>query len=323
MNRREFLVRSSLTTAAGAWLGSRLFAADAAPAPSPTPPAPSTPAGPPTGLPPSPKVEFKALRSDVGIAYGRGGTMGYLANADGLVAIDSAFPDAARMFLEGVPGRNGRKFDWLLNTHHHPDHTGGNATFKPHTKAIVAHDTVPELQRSRSRNPDAEVVADTLFAKEWKTQVGAETIVARHFGPAHTRGDSVIHFEKANVVHVGDLMFNHRYPVMDRAGGHTTKGWIAAIERLTKEFSADTIFIFGHAGPKYEVTGKGTDLLWLRDYLTAITAFVEKEKAAGKTKEEILVTRELPGFAELVTPGPNSGLTGNLGAIYDELAASG
>src|SRR5262245_9195703 len=122
MNRRDFLTRSSLFTAAG--LLARSIAAEKS--------APGSGGGPRPATSPAPVTpEFKSLRRDVGYFTARGGTIGWLVNKDALVAVDTQFFDTAPLFLKDLPGRSGRKLDVVVNTHHHGDHTGGNGVFKP------------------------------------------------------------------------------------------------------------------------------------------------------------------------------------------------
>ncbi|HUR60537.1 MAG TPA: MBL fold metallo-hydrolase [Opitutaceae bacterium] len=310
MNRRDFLVRSSLLTTAG--LLARSSAAEnsvTSPAPRPaTSPAPSTP-------------EFAPLRRDVGYFTARGGTIGYLVNRDAVAAIDTQFPDTAKLFLEGLPGRAGRKLDLVVNTHHHGDHTGGNAVFKPETKMIVGHVNVPELQRARAaadKKGDNPTSPDTTFADTWRKELGGEVISAKYFGAAHTKGDIVTHLEKANVIHMGDLMFNRLYPVIDRPGGGNIAHWIVVLEQVAKTYPADGIYVFGHGNPKFGVTGKQADLLVFRDYLSGLMDYTQKRIKAGDTKEKIVALENLPGFADYHLPLPNR-LGGNLSVAYDEL----
>ena len=84
----------------------------------------------------------------MGLFTCRGGTIGSLVNADGIAAVDAQFPDSAKLFLDGLPERRGRKIDLLINSHHHGDHTSGNSVFQPETKAIVAQENVPALQKA-------------------------------------------------------------------------------------------------------------------------------------------------------------------------------
>ena len=275
----------------------------------------------PKGAPAPTVPEFKLLRRDVGIFTARGGSIGYLVSKDALAAIDTQFADTAPMFLSGLPGRAGRKLDVLVNSHHHGDHTGGNLVFKPETKKIVAHANVPALQRTaaeRSKSLDKQAYADTTFATTWRMPVGGETLSAAYHGAAHTSGDIITHFEKANVVHMGDLAFNRLYPVIDRGSGGRIRGWISVLEKAAKAYSADTIVIFGHGNPKFGAVGKPADLLILRDYLSAVLDYVGKKIAAGEPKEKIVALENLPGFPDFHLPLPNR-LGGNLATAYDEL----
>jgi len=322
MNRRDFLLRSGAAVSLSLLAKSPLFAQSTSPNAGPSAPPATAPVRPPT-----PATAFKPLRRNAGYFTGGGGTIGWLAAADALVAVDTQFPNTASVFLKEMPARNERMLDAVINTHHHGDHTGGNATFRPVTKTIVAHANVPDLLRARAeadkRTLDPAMVPDATFAETWRRDFGDETIAARYFGPAHTRGDIVIHFEKANVIHTGDLMFNRLYPVIDRPGGASIRGWIGVLEKLTQTYPADAIYIFGHGNQKFGVTGGHADLLVFRDYLAALLAHVEGGIKAGKTKEEIGKLENLAGFPDLhVPPGRGNRLPSNLAVAYDELTAS-
>lgn len=275
--------------------------------------------------PPAPPVvpEFHPLRRNVGYFTARGGTIGWLASSEALAVVDTQFADTAALCLAGLPGRAERTIDVVINTHHHGDHTSGNGVFKPVTKTIVAQANVPVLQRaaaehSKPPTTDKQVYADTTFAETWRKELGDEVVSARYFGPAHTNGDSVILFEKANVVHMGDLMFNRVYPVIDRVSGASIRNWIVILERVAKEYPADAIYIFGHGGAKSGVSGQRAELLVLRDYFTALLEHVQAQIAAGKTKAEISTLENFPGFPEFHQKLPNR-LGSNLGVAYDEL----
>jgi cyclase len=267
--------------------------------------------------------EFKALRRDVGYFTARGGTIGWLASASALAAVDTQFPETAKLFLEGLPGRGGRKLDVLVNSHHHGDHTGGNGVFKPETKTIVAHANVPRLQRAaaeKSKSSAPQTYADTTFPENWRLELGAETISARYFGAAHTSGDIVTLFEKANVVHMGDLMFNRMYPVIDRPAGASIRGWITILEKVAKIYPADAIYVYGHGNTKFGVSGRSADLLVMRDYLSGLLDHVQKRIQAGEPKEKVVALDNLPGFPDFhVAPGAQNRLPLNLGVAFDEL----
>ncbi|HEY4989576.1 MAG TPA: MBL fold metallo-hydrolase [Opitutaceae bacterium] len=316
MNRRDF-IRSSLLLSAAAAAAGRLGAQTTA-MPSPTP---------------APATLFTPLRGDVGTFTCRGGTIGWLASRDALAIVDTQFPDTALLCLKGIPGIGVRTIDATLNTHHHGDHTGGNGVFKPVSRVLVAHERVPKLQFDAATRAEAQgtkidpaarvenqVFADTTFTDVWRRQIGSEIVTAEFRGPAHTGGDSVVIFEKANVVHMGDLVFNRLYPYVDRPGGASMRGWVKSLEDSAAAYPADAIYIFGHGNPKFGVTGTRSDLGVMRDFLSAVLDRVQKDVAAGREKAAVVALDNLPGFPDYHMPLPNRlGLV--LGAAFDELTA--
>jgi glyoxylase-like metal-dependent hydrolase (beta-lactamase superfamily II) len=315
MNRRDFLVRSSVFATAGLLVRSKLSAQN----PSSPPPAVVAVQPPPT------VAEFKSLRRDVGLFTGRGGTIGWLANKDALLVVDTQFPDTAATCLAGLPGGKGRMLDVVINTHHHGDHTGGNAVFKPATKTIVAHANVPKLQfaaAEKAGSLDKQAYADTTFPDVWRRELGHEIITAEYHGTGHTSGDVTVMFEKANVVHMGDLMFNRLYPAIDRPSGASIQHWIVVLEEVVKNYPADAIYVFGHGNAKFGVTGKRDDLLIFRDYLSALLDYTQKKITAGEPKEKIVALDNFPGFPDFhQPPGAGNRLPANLGVAFDELTA--
>lgn len=316
MNRRDFLVSSSAAVSLGLLARGSLFGQ--------TMPASSTPASAPAAAtPPAPPplvTEFKRLRRGVGTFTGRGGTIGWLGNEHAVVAVDTQFAEPAQRFIAGMPGRGDRRFDAVIDTHHHWDHTGGNATFRPLADRLVAHDAVPALQQAaaaRSPQMGAPTLPDTTFATTWKMDAGDEIISARHFGPAHTGGDIAVYFERANVVHVGDLVFNRLYPVTDKPGGCKVRSWIGVVEEIARTYPADALYIFGHGNPKFGITGDRTDVLQMATYLSALVAHVEAAIKAGQSKAEVVTQQNLDGFPDYHAQ-QNSRLPGNLGVVYDE-----
>jgi glyoxylase-like metal-dependent hydrolase (beta-lactamase superfamily II) len=263
-----------------------------------------------------PQPAFTPVRRNVGTFTMRGGTVGWLVNAGGVAVVDTQFPAEARALLEGLQSRsNNRGVDVLLNTHHHGDHTSGNPVFRGVARRVVAHAMADQHMRRAPgapqspqppqpaqppqppQNAPAPLYSDTTFTHDWSAEIGDERIVARHHGRAHTSGDAVITFERANVVHMGDLMFQRRHPVVDRAAGASMRNWMRVLEHVVNAHGQDTIYIFGHANTALPVTGSAADLLQFRDYLGAVLAFAERQIGAGRSREEILAMREpLAGF---------------------------
>jgi glyoxylase-like metal-dependent hydrolase (beta-lactamase superfamily II) len=225
----------------------------------------------------------------------------------------------------------------VINTHHHADHTGGNRIFKPAARTLVAQANVPALmfaaaeRAAKVEKPDAsgptvldpsqQAFPDTTFTDVWRRDFGDEIITAQYLGPAHTKGDVVVSFEKANVVHLGDLLFNRLYPVIDRPGGASIRGWIERLEEIVKIYPTDAIYVCGHGQKNFGVTLARGELLVFRDYLAALLEHVQKEINAGKTKAEIAALENFPGFPDFHLPRPNR-LGQNLSVAYDELTAT-
>ena len=304
VNRREFFVLSS--GALAAIPAARLLAQAAQAPPSP------------------PTTAFTPVRRSVNIFTGRGGTIGWLANKDALIVVDSQYPDTAKICLDGLKSRAARDVDVLFNTHHHLDHTGGNGVFRPSTKKIVAQANVPGLQRqvqSETPQPEAPTVADATFDKAWGEHAGGETITASYYGPAHTGGDAIIHFEKADVVHMGDLLFFKRHPRVDRAHGASIQNWMKALDTIAKEMPGNTIYIAGHAKDGGPVTTDKAALAEFRNYFDAVLTLTRKGIAEGQSKEAIAAAASLPGFESYQSSPPALTLAGVLTVAYDELTA--
>ena len=307
LDRRRFLALSSLALA-GSLKGSLVFAQ---PPQSTQVVAPSTP-------------RFVPLRDDVGYftSTGQAGTIGWLVNRDAVVVVDAQMTEPAGVCLAGIKERaNDRMIDVLFNTHHHDDHTGGNPVFRPATKKIVAHENVPALQKKAARpgTEESQVYADTTYSSVWSESFGRERVTARNYGAAHTLGDSVIAFHRANVVHMGDLVFNRRVPGFDRPGGCTIAAWATMLERVAKEHDADTIYICGHAKAGLPPTGSRAELLLQRDFLTALLERAKAGVQAGKARDEVVqMQAELKGLEEF---GPLT--AGALGAAWDEISGTG
>ena len=310
INRRQFLTTSSLAAAASA-LDLRALMASA-----------------PQAAQPPVETAFVSLRGSAGYFTGQGGTIGWHVDKKSVVVIDAQFPATAKICLDGINRRSlSRPIDFLVNTHHHADHTAGNVVFKPVTRKILAQVNEPRLQLEAAARaaknakpgappPPEQVVANVTYEKTWREGVGDGFLALKYYGPAHTSGDSVVTFERADVVHMGDLVFNRLHPYIDKPAGASIANWIKALETAVADHPKSTIFIFGHAGPKFEPTGSSADLLYMRDYLTALLEFVRGEMKAGKSREAILkITDPLKGFPD---HGPLVGRV--LSAAYDELA---
>ena len=302
MNRREFVATSSLGVAGLALGRSFSFAQPAAQAPPATP-------------------SFTDIRGGVGYFTARGGTIGYLITGDGAIAVDSQFPDTAGPCVEGLKQKAPKGIELLINTHHHGDHTGGNTVFKPAVKRIVCQEKCLEWHKKTAEaaaKPTPQAYADTTFGESWSATLGGEKVWAYYHGTGHTSGDAVIVFEKANVVHMGDLMFNRMHPRLDLGAGGSARHWITVLNTVAKKHS-DATFIFGHAKAGQPVIGPAKELQYFRDYLSKVVDTVEKAVKAKQSKEELTKLTEIAGFPDHAGSGQVLTIAGILGTVYDEL----
>ena len=151
--------------------------------------------------------------------------------------------------------------------------------------------------------------------------IGDETIRARHWGIAHTGGDAAIHFEQANIVHLGDLLNNRGYPNCDAPAGGSVHGWISVLEKMAPAYPADALYIYGHAEAGHPFIGTRPDLLYQRDYFRAVVEVAQKALKAGQPREEAIKLADLPGFTHFGGTKSRLGLV--IGIAYDELSKRG
>jgi len=248
------------------------------------------------------------LRGNVGYYTNSGGTIGvYLPNGkpEGGAVVDTQFPESAATLL-GILREKGKltRLGILANTHHHGDHTGGNEVFAGLAGTHVSHSRAKQnLIDNLARNGKESSVPlpSTVFDASWSTNLpdGKETISLTHFGPAHTGGDAVIHFENANVAHLGDLLFNRRFPYIDPASGGDILNWPRVLKDIRRAFNKRTLFLFGHAADDYPVVGTSADIKAFELYLKSLRRYVKKEKKKGSSLDDLKAkTVTIPGAPE-------------------------
>jgi cyclase len=316
------------------------LAVSAAPAPAPTP----TPDH--HDRPPETVFRVQPLGNDVYALYGRGGNVGFFVGPDAVTVIDSQFKEVAPGIVSEIKKVTDKPIKFLINTHFHGDHVGGNEVFR-NFAMIIAQDNVrtrmlasPETIKKEypARLEKAKQAGNDAMAKflqeqiEWANKVkveeiaapvltydselrihpgGGETIQIWHLPPAHTDGDSVVFFEKAKVLHMGDDFFNKVIPFIDVSGGGSAKGYLAALDKVIARVPADAKIIPGH--------GEVTDLAGLRafrQYIADVLDAAGKAKAAGKSKEDFVKDVDLPAYKDF--GGYKDRFKDNAATAYDE-----
>ena len=262
--------------------------------------------------------KIKMIRGGVSVFSEKGGTIAFLQTKNNFVVVDSQFQEQSNHLIAELKKLSENPIKFLINTHHHGDHTSGNIAFKGLVEHVVAHENSLKNQKIAAianKVEDKQLYPDVTFSKDWKSKVDNETIKAHYFGAGHTNGDSMIHFEKANVVHMGDLMFNRRYPYIDKGAGADIKNWISVLDKANSTFDKDTVFVFGHAFDPEKITGSKEDINVFKDYLEKLLMHVDQEIKSGKSKEEIMKITAINGVTEF----KGDGILRSLTAAYEEL----
>ena len=266
-----------------------------------------------------PAYKITMLRNDVGIFTEKGGTIAFYISKKGIAVVDAQFPETSKHLIDELKKLQDKPIDFLINTHHHGDHTGGNISFKGIAQHVVGHENcLSNYQRvaAEQHSEDKQLFQDLTFKDKWKTKVGDESIRAHYFGAGHTSGDALIHFEHANIVHVGDLMFNRVYPFIDKKAGASFTNWIKVLDKAQSTFDNKTLFVFGH-GSNNQVTGGKDDLKGLQQYITQLLDQVGKAIKQGKSKDEILQITSIDNVGDWKDEFKL--IKANLEAAYSEL----
>lgn len=258
------------------------------------------------------KVEIKSvpLAANLYFLEGAGGNIAALTGADGVLLVDDQFGPLAekiRAALQGVGAEKPVRF--VINTHYHFDHTDGNLAFAQGGALIIATDNLRARLASggvignggsisRKVKPvPAGALPEMTYAHELTIHLDGETVRVHHYPNAHTDGDSVVFFQNAKVVHMGDIYVRYGFPFIDTNGGGNVRGMIAACEDVARSAAADTKVVPGH--------GAVATLADLREYakmLTDTSALVRKALAAGKSLEQMKQEKLLGAWSERYSP---------------------
>jgi cyclase len=268
----------------------------------------------------TPAFKIKMLTKETGIFTEKGGTILFSFTKDGIVVVDTEFPEQSQHLIDELKKQNEQPFRLVINTHHHGDHSSGNISFKgivPHVLAHANSKTNQEASAQKNKTEDKQLYPDQTYTDTWCQDIGKENFCLHYFGAGHTNGDSLVHLQKENIVHMGDLLFNRRHAYVDRGAGASMKNWIIVLDKAVEKFNNKTTYVFGHAADGYKVTGTAEDLKAFRNYLEKTMVYVEAGIKAGKTKDEIIKTSAIPGAEEWKGDGIERPLT----AAYEELTA--
>ena len=246
-------------------------------------------------------VEIKAqeLAPGVAVLFGAGGNIGVSYGEDGTVLIDDQFAPLTGKIQSAVASLGAQPVKFLINTHWHFDHSGGNENLGKAGAIIMAHDNVRVRMAAGATvagnvvPPAAKVALPVItYAEGLKLHLNGEEVRVIHMPAGHTDGDSIIHWTKSNVIHMGDLfMLQISFPFVDVGSGGDVRGFVAAADKVLAIANDQTKIIPGHGA-----IATKADLQNHRNMIATVIAKVEAAIKAGKTLDQIKASRPADGF---------------------------
>ena len=250
------------------------------------------------------KVEIKTekLSDSVYMLVGAGGNIGLSIGADAVFVIDDQFAPMAPKIKAAIAKLTDKPVQFVLNTHFHFDHTGGNEAFGTDGALIVAHDNVRRRMSSdqlismvgsssRQRASPKIALPVVTVAGEISFHINGDEVHAFHVPRAHTDGDLIVHFRGSDVVHMGDVFFNNMYPFIDGSSGGSAEGVLAAYDRVLALVGERTKIIPGH-GP----LATKADLQASRAMLAGVMQRIKELRQAGRSDVEIRAAKPSAEF---------------------------
>ncbi len=215
-----------------------------------------------------------------------GGNLGLLTGSDGVILIDDALEPFSDLVIKAVEEHTQAPVDFVINTHVHGDHIGGNVALHNTGATIISHDNIRHRMLADKAAKDA--LPEVTFSDSVTFHFNGHSAFVFHVPHAHTDGDAAIHFSEVNIIHSGDLLFSGIFPFIDLDSGGSVSGYIAGQEKILSMADADTKIISGH-GP----LASKADLQTAHDMLVDALARVKGLVDAGKSEDEILAENPL------------------------------
>ena len=263
------------------------------------------------------KITIQPIRRNISVLEGSGGNIAVLTGQDGKLLVEAGFSVSRPAISTALASINSDPIKHLINTHWHADHTDGNAWLHAAGAEITGHENTRKRLSVATRvegwdwtfpAAPAGALPVKVFAEEYEMRKNETQIALKYYGPAHTDSDVSVHFIDADVVHVGDTLWNGVYPFIDYSTGGSIDGQIQAAKTNLTAFTSKTIFIPGH-GP----VGTRSDLVRFYDMLVAVRGNVAVLKKQGRSLEETIAAKPTAAYDSewghfLMTPAMFTGL---------------
>ena len=249
-------------------------------------------------------VQIKTTKVAEGIYMleGEGGNIGVSSGEDGVYLIDDQFAPLTPKIVAAVKAISDKPIRFLMNTHWHGDHVGGNENLGKAGVVIIAHDNVYKrmsvggaitaLKQNYAPAPRAALPVIT-FNQTATFRMNGDDVTSTHLPPAHTDGDSFVRFAKANVIHTGDVFAAYRYPFIDVESGGSVKGVLRAVDQMLPMIDDNTKVIPGHGG----VSSK-KDVLAYRKMVSTAISKIEPMVKSGRSLKQVIDAKPLREFDE-------------------------
>ncbi len=270
------------------------------------------------------KIEVRTtkLNDSIWLLQGAGGNVALSVGSDAVFLIDDDYGAMAPKLKAAIAAISKKPVQFLLNTHFHFDHTGGNEAFGTDAAVIVAHDNVRRRMSTeqlisfigarQASSPKAALPVITVPA-QMSFHINGEELQAFHVPRAHTDGDLIVHFRGSDIVHMGDTYFSGMYPFIDAGSGGSAEGMVAAADRVLAIATDKTKIIPGHGA----ITDRAALQRW-RDMLATATQRIKDLRRAGKSEDEIRTSKPFADLDEVYGKGfikPEQFVAMMLGAV--------
>lgn len=237
-------------------------------------------------------IEAQQISEKIYMLKGQGGNIGLSIGEDGVFVIDDQFAHLTQKIDSVIKTLSDKSLKFLVNTHYHGDHTGGNENMANLGAIIISHDNVRKRLESNPTRKGKLLPKKALpvitFNDVLSLHINGEKVLVFHVENAHTDGDAMLYFTQSNVLHTGDNYFNGLYPYIDLASGGSVNGYIKAVKRALIVINDDTKIIPGH--------GASSNAKEYRSFLNMmedLKTIIHKEIENGKTEEEVATNSEL------------------------------